>query len=152
LNIIAKVIQSVWDKANNLINVGLKSGSAIIGSVSIDQTTPGTTNKVNATNSTHDDFNCNSNLQVNDTDVSNNNPVQTLDRESMGKNGGIVIDDTDAHIGTFTAILCLEEAVVTVTGDITMSSLTIPAQTVIPFDFTSITLASGVVIVFGVES
>jgi hypothetical protein len=47
------------------------------GQMSIDQTTDGTTNKVSATQATHDNFNANANLQVGDADVSTSNPVPT---------------------------------------------------------------------------
>lgn len=129
----------------------IKAGTAIIGKVGIDQTTDGTTNKVSATQDTHDNLNCNSNIQVGNTDVSNSNVVPVLDREAMGKNGGVVIADTNAHTGTFTAILVVSEAVVTAVGDITITALTVPAGIVIPGEFTSITLASGSIIAYGSE-
>jgi hypothetical protein len=53
----------------------IEAGTNIIGKVGIDQTTDGTTNKVQARNSTHDNFNANVNLQVNDVDVSSTNAV-----------------------------------------------------------------------------
>jgi hypothetical protein len=55
--------------------LSLSAGSAIIGKVGIDQTTDGTTNKVQARNATHDNFNANANLQVGDADVGAANPV-----------------------------------------------------------------------------
>lgn len=53
----------------------LPIGSAVIGKVGIDQTTPGTTNKVNATNATHGDLQANVTIQINDVDVSATNAV-----------------------------------------------------------------------------
>ena len=55
--------------------VVLAAGANIIGKVGIDQTTDGTTNKVQSRNATHDNFNANANLQVEDADVSTSNPV-----------------------------------------------------------------------------
>jgi hypothetical protein len=55
--------------------VSIAAGSSIIGKVGIDQTTDGTTNKVQARNATHDNFNANANLQVGDADVSVSNAV-----------------------------------------------------------------------------
>jgi hypothetical protein len=43
---IEEYFKRVWDSTSNFIKVGLSAGSALIGKVSIDQTTPGTTNKV----------------------------------------------------------------------------------------------------------
>jgi hypothetical protein len=53
----------------------LPSGTNVIGRFGIDQTTDGATNKVQARNATHDNFNSNANVQVGDTDVSNANPI-----------------------------------------------------------------------------
>jgi len=57
------------------IGTELPAGTKVIGSTAIDQTTDGTTNKVQARNATHDNFNANANLQVGDADVANGNPV-----------------------------------------------------------------------------
>jgi hypothetical protein len=53
----------------------LAAGSAIIGKVGIDQTTDGTTNKVQARNATHGNFQVNATLQINDTDNAVGNPA-----------------------------------------------------------------------------
>lgn len=53
----------------------LPTGSAVIGQVSINQTTDGTTNKVQARNATHGDFQANVTLQLNDVDISATNAV-----------------------------------------------------------------------------
>lgn len=53
----------------------LPAGTNLLGKVGIDQSTDGTTNKVQARNATHDDFNGNANLQIGNTDVGNANPV-----------------------------------------------------------------------------
>ena len=47
----------------------------LLGYVGIDQTTDGTTNKVQARNSLHDNFNINANLQINNIDNSLSNPA-----------------------------------------------------------------------------
>lgn len=57
------------------VGTALPAGTAIVGKVGIDQTTDGTTNKVAATQATHDNFNANANIQVGDADVSSTNPV-----------------------------------------------------------------------------
>lgn len=49
----------------------------ISGTVSIDQTADGATNKVVATQATHDNLNLNANLQVGDADVATGNPMPT---------------------------------------------------------------------------
>lgn len=53
----------------------IAAGTAILGKVGIDQTTDGTTNKVQARNPLHDDLNVNANLQVNNADNSLSNPA-----------------------------------------------------------------------------
>jgi hypothetical protein len=58
-----------------LTSIVIAAGSNIIGKVGIDQTTDGTTNKVQARNATHDDFNLNANMQVGNTDVSTTNQM-----------------------------------------------------------------------------
>jgi len=60
----------------------LTASTALIGKVGIDQTTDGTTNKVQSRNTTHANFQTNSTMQVNDTDVSNTNPVPIIERKS----------------------------------------------------------------------
>jgi len=57
----------------------LPAGTAIIGQVSIDQTTDGTTNKVRAFQPTHDNLNLNANIQVGNADAANGNPVPVSD-------------------------------------------------------------------------
>lgn len=82
------------------INFGesIPAGSAIIGQVGIDQTTDGTTNKVQARNATHDNLQCNANLQVADADVSASNPVPVvgLGASSIGEyNVTLTLVDTE---------------------------------------------------------
>ena len=70
------------------------AGSAIIGQVGIDQTTDGTTNKVQSRNATHDNFNVNANIQVGDTDVANGNPVPISDAgSSLTIDGSVGLTD-----------------------------------------------------------
>ena len=104
-NIIGKVgIDQVTPNANKVVtktgsvtNATLQAGTNVVGKMGIDQTTDGTTNKVQARNSTHDDFNANANLQIADTDVDNANPVP-VDLRSIqtGTNiiGQVGIDQT----------------------------------------------------------
>jgi len=66
----------------------LPVGSAIVGQVGIDQTTDGTTNKVQARNATHDNFQANANLQVGDADVAAGNPVPVTTAGSMASTIG----------------------------------------------------------------
>jgi hypothetical protein len=49
-NFITQAFEDLWDQANHFFKVGLSAGSSLIGKVSIDQTTDGTTNKVQAVN------------------------------------------------------------------------------------------------------
>lgn len=49
-NFITQALEDLWDKTNHLLKVGLSPGSNLIGKVSIDQTTDGVTNKVQAVN------------------------------------------------------------------------------------------------------
>lgn len=58
-----------------IVNSALPAGTNIIGKMGIDQTTDGTTNKVQARNATHDNFNANANLQVNNADNAAGNPA-----------------------------------------------------------------------------
>lgn len=53
----------------------IQAGTAIIGKVGIDQTTDGTTNKVQARNATNDNFATNATLQIADVDVAVGVPV-----------------------------------------------------------------------------
>lgn len=55
--------------------IKLAAGTAIAGQFGIDQTTDGTTNKVQARNATADNFNVNANNQIGDADVSTSNPI-----------------------------------------------------------------------------
>jgi len=61
-----------------LTGIVLNSGSNIIGKVGIDQTTDGTTNKVQARNATHDDFCANANIQIANADASTSNPIPVV--------------------------------------------------------------------------
>ena len=60
----------------------LPAGTQLIGKTGIDQTVDGTTNKVQARNTTHGDFQANATIQINDTDVSNTNPVSIIERKT----------------------------------------------------------------------
>ncbi len=68
-------VNDIDNSVSNPAFVQVTTGTALIGKVGIDQTTDGTTNKVVATQSLHDSFNANANVQVNNTDVSSSNPV-----------------------------------------------------------------------------
>lgn len=61
----------------------LAAGSALLGTVAIDQTTDGTTNKVRAFQPTHDNLNANANIQVGDADVSATNTVPVRDATTV---------------------------------------------------------------------
>ena len=65
----------VVTKEGSVTNATLQEGEAVVGKFGIDQTTDGTTNKVQARNSSHDDFSANANLQIADADVGDANPV-----------------------------------------------------------------------------
>jgi hypothetical protein len=78
--------------------------------------------------------------------------INNVLNQSMGKNGAVVIDDTNAHIGEFTSLYVVTEAIVTTVGDITMTALTLPEGACIPFNISSITLGGGIVIAFGAET
>ena len=72
---------------------------------------------------------------------------------SLGQNGCILIDDTDAHTGPFVAITALEDAAVDVSecdmSFITdVADFTIPKGTTLFGRFTSIELDSGKVIAY----
>jgi hypothetical protein len=69
------ILGRLRDIVTALGGVVLSAGSAIIGKVGIDQTTDGTTNKVSSTQSTHDNLNCNANLQQNNADIASGNPL-----------------------------------------------------------------------------
>jgi hypothetical protein len=86
------------------------------------------------------------------TDKGNLININSIIEEKEGKNGGIVISDTNAHAGTFTSILVTSNAVITAVGNITITALTVTAGVRIPGEFTSITLASGSVIAYGTAS
>ena len=73
----------VVTKAGSVTNATLQTGANIVGRVGIDQTTDGTTNKVQARNSSHDDFNANANLQIADADVGDANPVPTKNENKI---------------------------------------------------------------------
>lgn len=60
---------------NVTIGTEIPAGTKLIGKVGFDQTTDGTTNKVQARNTTHDDLQVNANLQVNNADNSVSNPA-----------------------------------------------------------------------------
>ncbi|MDD5589472.1 MAG: hypothetical protein PHP92_05430 [Candidatus Nanoarchaeia archaeon] len=111
----------------------------------------------NGTNWTEtSDDTINANLQINDTDVSALNPVN-IDTKNvadamMGNLGGIysgaaTITPTATYI--FNAVQVITEAVLTCTGSPTaITSITIPAGTIIYGRFTQIVIASGTVIAY----
>lgn len=70
------------------------AGTAIMGKVGIDQTTDGTTNKVQSRNATHDDFNANANMQVGNADVGAANTVPVkFDQTTPGTTNGVSLTD-----------------------------------------------------------
>jgi len=71
--------------------------------------------------------------------------------QMMGKNGILVIADTSIYEGEFTALYAVEDSVITTDID-GFTELSFTAGACIPFDFTSIELASGKVIVWGTGS
>lgn len=134
-------------------NPVIGAGTSIMGKVGIDQTTDGTTNKVQARNATHDNFNINANLQVGDADNSSSNQLHILDNTAVGNHGGVYITGTDAttpaETYVFNAIQVITDAVVTAAGNITgITAASLDAGTIIYGRYTSITLASGSVIAY----
>jgi hypothetical protein len=71
----SQILNDAYDSSGQRIKVDLGTDSVVIGSVAIDQTTDGTTNKVQARNATHDNFNANANIQVGNADAAVGNPV-----------------------------------------------------------------------------
>ena len=67
----------VVTKEGSVTNATLQEGEAIVGRFGIDQSTDGVTNKVQARNSSHDNFNANATIQISNADVSDANPVPT---------------------------------------------------------------------------
>jgi hypothetical protein len=129
------------------------AGTALIGKVGIDQTTDGTTNKVNVNQATHDNLNLNANIQVANTDNSSSNPLHVLDNTAVGNLGGKYIATTDATTPAegyvFNAIQVITDCSITLAGapsGITTVSLT--AGMIIYGRYTSCTLASGSVIAY----
>lgn len=96
------LFNKVCDYANSFINVKAGASTNIIGKVGIDQTTDGTTNKVAATQATHDNLNCNSNLQVGDSDVGPANQVPV----SMPKGTVTTAHNAIAVTTTSAAVTC----------------------------------------------
>lgn len=62
--------------------------------------------------------------------------------ESLGKCGGQVVSDATVT-GKFTAITPVTECVVTTQGNLTLSSLTLPAGLTVYGYFTSVQIANG---------
>lgn len=92
------------DIATGLGSVILGAGTAIIGKVGIDQTTDGTTNKVQARNATHGDFQVNATLQINDVDVSASVPIPTQDiGYSTLIEGQVTLSGSAQQVGANTA-------------------------------------------------
>jgi hypothetical protein len=75
---------------------------------------------------------------------------KSLLNEMMGKNGIVVINDTNEHNGKFSALYVVEDAVIS-TDIENFTALNFSAGACLPFDFQEITLGSGVVIVYGKE-
>jgi hypothetical protein len=76
------------------------------------------------------------------------NTSQANIRASMGGYGGTV-RTAGTYTGKFCAIKAMEDSVVTATGNITgLTSLTILGGDVVPGEFTSVTVASGKVILY----
>lgn len=75
----------------------IEAGTNVIGKVGIDQTTDGTTNKVQARNSTHDDLNTNANIQVGDADVSSTNAVYITSNSATSSDSQTRPDNTTAY-------------------------------------------------------
>jgi len=99
--------------------VKIAAGTAIVGKVGIDQTTDGTTNKVQARNATADNFQVNANLQVGDADNAVGNPafVQLTDsnvEETIGED----IPDKAVLIGAEDASGDLQAAQIDANGNI----------------------------------
>lgn len=63
--------------------------------------------------------------------------------EMFAVEGGIHINDTDAHTGNFFCIHFLEDSEVTTVGNLTLSTVAISANEKIYGLFTSVQLASG---------
>lgn len=93
--IFEKIFNSSSEKLKCEIDVN--SGTNVIGKVGIDQTTDGTTNKVQARNATHDNFNANANIQVNDMNVSSTNPVNVTSNSATVSDSQTRPDNTTAY-------------------------------------------------------
>lgn len=85
-----------------------------------------------------------------------NTLLTTIDNNidsTLGRNGGQYIADTNAHTpggsNKFVAIQVVSECVATIVGNITgITGVTLPANTIIYGEYTSITLASGSVMAY----
>jgi len=98
-----------------LTGIVLNTGSNVIGQVSINQTTDGTTNKVQARNATHGDFQVNATIQLADTDVSNTNavPVKVGKGSLTTSHNAVEETTTSAEIDTtgYNAVMVYVEAI-----------------------------------------
>lgn len=112
---------------------------------------------ITATQVTHDNLNCNANIQVANADVSSSNPVPIDVKEiidsSMGIYGGNYITTTATTTPstgyTFFAIQAITDTVVSsVTGNIDVSSIQLSAGYTIYGAWTAIKLTSGSVIAY----
>ena len=153
---IEEYFKRVYDATNKFIKVGISAGTALIGKVSIDQTTDGTTNKVQARNATHDNFCANANLQVADADISTTNPVnvdtKNVSDAMMGNLGGVysgAATISPAATYVFNAIQIVTNAVLTCTGAPTgITAIAFESGTTIYGRFSQVVIASGSVIAY----
>ena len=78
-----------------LTGIVLANSTNVIGQVGIDQTTDGTTNKVQARNATRADFKTDSTLQLAGVDVTEANPVPTEEKTNVSLiQGNVTLDGT----------------------------------------------------------
>jgi hypothetical protein len=115
------VLGRLKDIVVGLGSVVLATGSAIIGKVGIDQTEDGATNKVQARNSAHDDFNVNANLQINNADASSSNPApvrlygQKDTDGSLGELGSFILDSNSRPVQRIVDVAPWDPPVTTIT-------------------------------------
>jgi len=132
---------TVLDRLKALLTgIVLATGTNVVGKVGIDQTTDGTTNKVQARNSTHGDFQVNATMQLADVDVSNTNAVPV----KVGK--GSVTTAHAAITGTATsaAIDCTGYNAVMVIAESVTETWKLDVQGSVASDGTYVDLFDGV--------
>ena len=112
---------------------------------------------VTVVQSTHDNLNCNANLQVANSDITLTNPVpinvKSIIDSSMGVNGGEYITSTATTTPstgyTFFAIQAISNTVISsVTGNIDVSSMALDAGLTIYGAWTAVKLTSGSVVAY----